>query len=282
LKVTGARRSHGFAPPFQFKEYLMKIDRRNLLQAATAAAIASPVHQASAETPMEKVLGKGSRGNEQIAMLLYPGFTALDLIGPYHFFSAMIGAKVHLVTTEPDLAPVQSDFGVALSPTVRMADITFPLDALFLPGGGRGTVAVAGRADVIDNVKRMAAASRYLTSVCTGSMVLAKAGLLRGKRATSHWLARSLLARHGARPVDQRVVVDGNVITAAGISAGLDLGIALVAALRGRAYAQAVMLQAEYDPQPPLPGGSFAKTPKEIGAFMRDLNAPLIAAFAEL
>jgi transcriptional regulator GlxA family with amidase domain len=116
-----------------------------------------------------------------------------------------------------------------------------------------------------------------VTSVCTGSMILAAAGLLKGRRATSHWVTRPSLAAFGATPVDARVVEDGNLMTGAGVSAGLDLGVAIVARLRGKPYAEALMLQAEYAPEPPLPGGTPASTDPAIAEPMRDMFAPLVA-----
>ncbi|MFD2580739.1 DJ-1/PfpI family protein [Novosphingobium colocasiae] len=188
-------------------------------------------------------------GQEQIAMLLYPKFTALDLVGPHYFFACLFGAKVHLVTTEKDLSPVMSDLGLAITPTVTMADAPKDLDVLFVPGGTEGTLSVMGRTDTMAWIRDRAARAKHITSVCTGSMVLAKAGLLKGKRATSHWVARDVLADFGAIPVNERVVKDGNILTGAGVSAGLDFAIALVEQLRGRAYAEALVLQGEYAPR---------------------------------
>lgn len=276
------------------------IDRRNLLSAAGfgSAALLAPflaleraAAQVKAPTPdaakadadhmdkMAKVLGPGMRGTEQIAMLLYPGFTALDLVGPHYFFACMFGAKVHLVTTEPTLAPVASDLGLAIAPTVTMADCPKELDLLFVPGGTEGTMEVMTSQAAIAFVADRASRAKHITSVCTGSMILGKAGLLKGKRATSHWVARPVLADFGATPVEARVVTDGNVTTGAGVSAGLDFGIAIVAALRGKPYAEALMLQAEYYPEPPFPGGTLATTPSDIGGMMSDMFSPLEAKF---
>lgn len=283
----------------------MKTNRRALLQGFTGAAILAPYlvlekamaaetaktapanpsvaeQQAMADKHMEsmqRVLGSGLWGQEQVAMLLYPKFTALDLVGPHYFFACMFGAKVHLVTTEKDLSPVMSDLGLAISPTITMADAPKDLDVLFVPGGTEGTLSVMSRKDTIGWVQDRASRAKHVTSVCTGSMVLAKAGLLKGKRATSHWVTREALADFGAIPVNERVVKDGNILTGAGVSSGLDFALALVEMLRGKAYAQGLMLQAEYHPEPPFPGGTMASTPADVGQMMDDMFKPVAAQF---
>ncbi|WP_295531889.1 DJ-1/PfpI family protein [Novosphingobium sp. Chol11] len=283
------------------------MDRRDLLRAAGvgSAAVLAPslapylaIERAAAQvkiqTPddmmadpghmakMEKVIGKGLMGSEQIAMLLYPGFTTLDLVGPHYFFACMFGAKVHLVTTAANLAPVASDLGLAVAPTMTMAECPRDLDLIFVPGGADGTLNVMLEKAAIAFIADRGSRAKHVTSVCTGSMVLGKAGLLKGKRATSHWAARPVLADFGATPVDARVVTDGNVTTGAGVSAGIDFGIAIVAALRGRAYAESLMLQAEYHPEPPFPGGTLATTSPEVSAMMQEMFAPLETKFRAL
>jgi len=212
-------------------------------------------------------------------MLLYPGFTALDLVGPQYFFACMLGATVHLVTTEHDLAPVKSDLGLAIVPTVTMANAPRDLDVLFVPGGTEGTMNAMQRKEVIAFVADRGSRAKHVTSVCTGSMILGKAGLLKGKHATSHWLARSVLTEFDAIPVDARFVTDGNVTTGAGVSAGLDFGIAVVEALRGKPYAASLMLQAEYHPVPPFAGGTLATTDPSVGAMMSEMFAPVAERF---
>lgn len=194
----------------------------------------------------------------------------------------MFGAKVHLVTTENDLAPVASDLGLAIAPTIGMADVPAQLDVLFVPGGTNGTLNIMGRQDVMGFVADRAARARYVTSVCTGSMVLAKAGLLKGKRATSHWATRPVLKDFGATAVEDRVVIDGNIVTAAGVSAGLDYAIALVEMLRGRNYAEALVLQAEYDPAPPIKAGRLEDASQPVREMMEGMFKPLQAKFAAL
>jgi cyclohexyl-isocyanide hydratase len=247
--------------------------------AAPPTSSAQPVNDADHMQLMADVLGPGLMGKEQVAMLLYPGFTALDLVGPQFFFAGMMGATVHLVTTQPDLAPVQSDLGLAIAPTVTMANAPRDLDVLFVPGGTEGTMNAMRRKDVIAFVADRGSRAKHVTSVCTGSMILGQAGLLKGKRATSHWLARPVLAEFGAIPVDARFVTDGNVTTGAGVSAGLDFGIAVVENLRGRPYAAALMLQAEYHPEPPFTGGTLATTDPAVAAMMTQMNAPAVDKF---
>ncbi len=203
-------------------------------------------------------------GDEQIAMLLYPGFTALDLVGPYHFLAGMMGARVHLVSTSADLAPVPSDMGLAIAPTVTFADCPTDLTILFTPGGTDGTIAAARDPKTVAFIRDRASRADYVTSVCTGALILGAAGVLKGKRATSHWSVRPLLGQFGAMPVDARVVQDGNLITGAGVSAGLDFGLSVVSELRGQPYAAASMLTAEYHPEPPFTGGTLATTPAAV------------------
>lgn len=249
--------------------------------ASPAAAAQAAQHDEHMEA-MSRVLGPGLWGQEQIAMLLYPKFTALDLVGPHYFFACMFGAKVHLVTTEKDLSPVMSDLGLAITPTMTMADAPRDLDVLFVPGGTEGTLSVMGRADMMGWIKDRASRAKHITSVCTGSMVLAKAGLLTGKKATSHWVTRDVLADFGAIPTNERVVRDGNILTGAGVSAGLDFAIALVEMLRGRAYAEALVLQGEYAPDPSIKGGTLATTSAPVGQMMSDMFAPVAGMFRAL
>jgi putative intracellular protease/amidase len=257
-------------------------------QASSATTRSAPANPSPAEQKamadqhmeaMNKVLGPGLWGQEQIAMLIYPKFTALDLVGPHYFFACLFGAKVHLVTTEKDLSPVMSDLGLAIMPTVTMADAPKDLDVLFIPGGTEGTLSVMGREDTMTWIKDRASRAKHITSVCTGSMVLAKAGLLKGKKATSHWATRDVLSDFGATPVDQRVVKDGNILTGAGVSAGIDFAISLVEMLRGRAYAEALVLQGEYAPEPSIKGGTLATTSEPVSKMMADMFEPVEAQF---
>jgi transcriptional regulator GlxA family with amidase domain len=151
------------------------------------------------------------------------------------------------------------------------------MTVVFAPGGTYGTIAAASDAATLEFLRSRAERARCVTSVCTGSLILGAAGLLEGKKATSHWVVRDTLARFGAVPTDQRVVVDGKLITGAGVSAGLDFALAVVEILRGRPYAAALMLQAEYAPQPPFAGGTPGLTDPHIANPMRDMFTAFVA-----
>ena len=249
----------------------MTLDRRTILASLAGIAALAPHAAEAAQTlssrdKVIKLFGDKFMGNEQIGMLLYPGFTALDLVGPYHFLAGMPGAKVHLVTNQADLRPVTSDLGLAIQPTTTMADCPNDLTLLFTPGGTVGTLAAARDEATTDFMHDRGRRAKYITSVCTGSLILGAAGLLQGKRATSHWAVLPHLAQFGATPVNDRIVKDGNVTTAAGVSAGLDFGVALLAELRGMPLAETSLLIAEYAPEPPFPGGSVETARPEIYA----------------
>jgi transcriptional regulator GlxA family with amidase domain len=192
----------------------------------------------------------------RIAMLLYPGMTALDVVGPQGLLAGLAPGSLYLVAHTP--GPVPSDTGIGLLATTSFADCPSDLDVLFVPGGD-GTPAQMRDAATLAFLRDRAGRARWITSVCTGSLILGAAGLLDGYRATSHWCVRdTLLPLLGAIPVDERVVFDRNRVTAAGISAGLDFALALAARLRGDDYARTAQLVAEYEPQPPFAAGSPA------------------------
>jgi putative intracellular protease/amidase len=253
-------------------------DRRELLRLLALIPAASLIAPAAADafSPQKKPHGAAIPnmvGSEQIAMLLYPGFTALDFVGPHFFFSGLMVARVHIVTNQATLAPVTSDAGIAITPTARFSDLPATLDVIFAPGGFAGTLAAMAHAPTLDFLRTWAPTTRFKTSVCTGSFLLAAAGLLKGRKATSHWVARETLSKYGATPTDQRIVRDGDIITGAGVSAGLDMAIAVVDALRGPAYAKAQMLQAEYAPAPPFAGGRPDNTDPAITQAIRSMLA---------
>ena len=202
-------------------------------------------------------------------MLLYPQFTALDLFGPQHMFGNLMGAKVMLVAETAD--PVASDMGVKVLPTTTFADCPEKLTILFVPGGTTGTLKAAESPTVRRFLRERGEKSEWITSVCTGSIVLGAAGLLKGYKATSHWAARRQLSLFGAIPVDERVVFDRNRVTGAGVTSGLDFGLSLVQKIRGTEYAQSVQLLSEYDPKPSLDAGSEKNAPKEVVAMMREM-----------
>ncbi|MGN8051137.1 DJ-1/PfpI family protein [Curtobacterium sp. 22159] len=201
----------------------------------------------------------------RISFLLFPHLTQLDLTGPAQVLSRVPGAHVEYVAATLD--PVPSDCGLALVPTTTIAEAG-PADVLVVPGGDGAFDAMLDVA-VIDFVRREAGRATWVTSVCTGAFVLGAAGLLAGKRATTHWASKPLLAAFGAQPVEDRVVDDGAVVTAAGISAGIDMALWLAAELAGQPAAEAIQLQIEYDPQPPFDGGSAARADTRVVAEAR-------------
>ena len=256
------------------------LERRALLLAALTLPLAAPA--AAAEPPghdMGAVPDNWVK-HEQIAMLIYPGFTALDLIGPHFMFGSLMGAEVLLVAKSPD--PVTSDTGVTITPTATFDTCPSDLTVLFTPGGTDGTLAAAAdpgtRAFMADRGSR----AKYVTSVCSGSLILGAAGLLKGYKATSHWSVRDVLAGFGAIPTDARVVRDRNRITGAGVTAGLDFGLTMVAELRDRTYAECVQLMGEYDPDPPFNAGSMRTAPAEVKAPMVQMLAGFTKKAEEL
>ncbi len=245
--------------------------------APTADMEAAMARARAAHDSLMGLEGLKMRGAEQIVMVLYPGFTALDLVGPQYMFASMMGATVHLAAQSMEDGPVMSDTGLAIQPTIALADCPPDPDLLFLPGGATGTAKALENEALITFVRDTGAKAGFVTSVCTGSLLLGQAGLLRGKRATSHWVTRPILRHYGAEPVDARVVRDGNVITGAGVSAGLDFGLSILAGLRGEAYAQAIQLQAEYAPEPPFDAGTPSSAPQVLAEGMAGMFAPLTA-----
>jgi transcriptional regulator GlxA family with amidase domain len=204
-----------------------------------------------------------------IAIVLYEGLTALDAIGPYEVFGRVPGTTVTFVANEA--GPLRTDTGrLGLHADAALADVTAP-DLVLVPGGP-GQAAAMHDEDLFSWLRRVDETTQWTTSVCTGSLILAGAGLLTGKRATTHWLAMEELARLGADAVAERVVFDGKLVTAAGVSAGIDMALALVARMHGDAVAQAIQLGIEYDPQPPFDAGSPAKAPAEVVEFLRQYS----------
>jgi putative intracellular protease/amidase len=197
----------------------------------------------------------------QIAFLLFDRLTTLDAIGPYEVLQRLPHGEVRFVAKEKGEKRDEKGY-TALVADHSLDDVTSP-DVIVVPGGF-GTRALMEDEVVLDWVRAVHSNTKYTTSVCTGSLVLAAAGILHGKPATTHWLAMDLLARYGAEPTKARVVEVGKVITAAGVSAGIDMALLLADRLAGREVAQAIQLMIEYDPQPPFDAGSPEKAPPEI------------------
>ncbi|MDQ2648216.1 MAG: DJ-1/PfpI family protein [Actinomycetota bacterium] len=198
----------------------------------------------------------------QIAFTLYPGFTALDFIGPYQVLSNVPGVEIRLVTAEP--GRVTDDMGVLHLEVADGLDAVTSPDIVVVPGGpGRSTSSAVG-SPLVTWLKQVHETTTWTTSVCTGALLLGATGVLDGLRATTHWLSYDELAGYGASPTEERVVVQGKVITAAGVSSGIDMALTLVAAQWGIDVAEAIQLGIEYDPQPPCDGGSPSKARPEI------------------
>ncbi len=206
-----------------------------------------------------------------IGMLIFPRLTQLDLTGPYEVLARLPNTQVHLVAHTLD--PVKTDRGLEMLPTVTFADCP-QLDVVMVPGGP-GQQDLMEDAVVLEFLQRQARGAKYVTSVCTGSLVLGAAGLLKGKRATSHWMAIEHLASLGAIPVSQRVVVDGNLVPGAGVASGIDFALALAAILEGDTVAREIQLQIEYDPDPPFKTGSPRTAPAEMVETLRRRGAKL-------
>ena len=206
-----------------------------------------------------------------IGMLIFPRLTQLDMTGPYEVLARLPDTSVHLVARTR--APVTTDRGMQIVPTVTYADCP-PLDVIMVPGGP-GQQDLMEDEEVLGFVYRQAASAKFVTSVCTGSLVLAAAGLLKGKRATCHWAAIDHLALMGAIPVRERVVVDGNVVTGAGVASGIDFALTLAAILEGEEVAREIQLQIEYDPDPPFDSGSPGRAAPALLDKLKARLAPL-------
>ncbi|MCZ7456804.1 DJ-1/PfpI family protein [Streptomyces sp. WMMC940] len=202
----------------------------------------------------------------QIAIVLYDGFTSLDAIGPYELLSRLPGAETVFVAEEA--GPVRNDQGSLVVAAERaLHEVTAP-DIVLVPGGPGSRRAMLDET-ILDWLRTADATSTWTTSVCTGSHVLAAAGLLEGRRATSHWLALDDIVPFGAEPTGERVVFDGKYVTAAGVSSGIDMALHLLGRIAGDEVAQTVQLLTEYDPQPPYDAGSPAKAPERMVAQWR-------------
>ena len=203
----------------------------------------------------------------EIAAVLFDGITALDIVGPYEVLQRLPGATVTFVASEPGPKRTEKE-NLALVADRALREVPHP-DIVVVPGGF-GTRALVQDEPVLAWLRAAHEHSRWTTSVCTGSLVLAAAGILRGLEATTHWALIDQLSRHGAIPVTgRRVVEQGKVITAAGVSAGIDMALTLAARIAGDDVAQAIQLGIEYDPQPPFIGGSLASAPADIVELVR-------------
>jgi cyclohexyl-isocyanide hydratase len=209
-----------------------------------------------------------------IGMLAFPRMTQLDFTGPFEVFARMPGAVVHTLWKEA--VPVTTDRGLQLIANMTLAACP-PLDIVFVPGGP-GQQALMDDAEVLAFLRRQAAGARYVTSVCTGALVLGAAGLLRGRQATTHWSAVPHLGVFGANAVPHRVVFDGQLVTGGGVTAGIDFGLSLAGEIFGDAVAKEIQLQIEYDPAPPYDAGHPSKAEPDALERVRERGKALFDA----
>jgi len=195
-----------------------------------------------------------------VGMVLFPGLTQLDLAGPYEVLARLPNTTVYLVAAT--VAPVRTERGLTITPAATFDDVP-SLDVICVPGGP-GVDPLMEDARLLGFLQAQAPRARYVTSVCTGALLLGAAGLLQGYRATTHWLSLDLLPLFGAVPVKERVVIDRNRLTGGGVTAGIDLGLAMAAELCGRAVAEEIQLTIEYDPAPPFQSGSPRTAPPAV------------------
>lgn len=249
---------------------------RRTFGAATAAALGFPAVLAArgraADKPAEEQFGRmHNRPVPVVGMLLYPGLTLMDLFGPQTVFST--SCKVHLVWKTKD--PVRSDTGVGVVPDTTLDECPKDLDVLFVGGGG-GQAAVMQDPDVLGFMADRGSRAKWVTSVCSGSLVLGAAGLLKGYKSACHWAALDLLPLFGATPVAERVVTDRNRCSGGGVTAGIDFGLVLLAKLLGEDVAKMTQLAMEYDPQPPYtagsPEGAGPEVVKKVRAWMEPVD----------
>jgi cyclohexyl-isocyanide hydratase len=208
----------------------------------------------------------------QIGIVLFPRVTQLDFTGPLQVFSSVPDTQVHLIWKK--IEPVTSDSVMTITPTVSFADCP-QLDVICVPGGG-GQVEVMVDAEALEFLRKQAAKARYVTSVCTGSLILGAAGLLKGYKSACHWAWRDMLKDFGAIAVAERVVRDRNRISGGGVTAGIDFGLTVAAELAGDEVAKSIQLVLEYDPQPPFDSGSPEKAGVERVRRIRERLAPLL------
>lgn len=212
----------------------------------------------------------------QVGFLIYPGVIQLDVMGAYQVLAFPPNIQVHLIWKT--LAPIASNEGLTLVPTVTLTDCS-PLDVICVPGGGIGQIEVMKDIEILNFLQQQSTTAQYVTSVCTGSMILAAAGLLRGYKATCHWAFREQLAILGVEVVPQRVVIDRNRVTGAGVTSGIDFGLTLLGLLCGEDVAKMTQLMMEYTPEPPFNSGTPEEAGEEVVQSLIHFGKPLLDAF---
>jgi cyclohexyl-isocyanide hydratase len=216
--------------------------------------------------------------NFKIGFVLFPDLTQLDLTGPLQVLARLPQATTYIVAKSN--APVPSDCGLSLLPTHTFADCP-TLDLICVPGGVKGVIGAIADPETVEFVRAQAATAKYVTAVCTGAFVLGVAGLLNGRRATTHWAYTQLLPLVGATHEKARIVKDGNLITAGGVTAGVDFGLSVVAEIAGEATAHAIQLGIEYDPAPPFDCGHPDRAPDSVKAAVSERYDKAGAALRE-
>jgi cyclohexyl-isocyanide hydratase len=212
----------------------------------------------------------------QIGFLIYPDVIQLDVMGAYQVLAFPANIQVHLIWKTS--SPILSNEGLTLTPTITFADC-LPLDVICVPGGGMGQAEVMKDSEILDFLKQQSKSAQYVTSVCTGSMILAAAGLLQGYKAACHWAFRDQLAMLGVEVLPQRVVIDRDRITAAGVTSGIDFGLTLLGLLCGEKVAKMAQLMMEYMPEPPFDAGAPETAGEEIVQPLMQFGKPLLDAF---
>jgi cyclohexyl-isocyanide hydratase len=212
----------------------------------------------------------------QIGFLIYPDMVQLDVMGAHQVLSFPANTQIHLIAKT--LAPVTTNEGLTIVPTVSLVDCP-QLDVICVPGGGMGQLEVMRDAEILNFLQQQSVTAQYVTAVCTGSMILAAAGLLQGYQATCHWAFRDQLALLGVEVVPQRVVIDRNRVTGAGVTSGIDFGFVLLSLLCGEDVAKTTQLFLEYDPEPPFNAGTPATAGKSIVQSLMQFGKPLLEAF---
>ncbi|WP_448952513.1 DJ-1/PfpI family protein [Labrys neptuniae] len=245
------------------------MDRREILQMLALATVALP--SLGANSSQAHVKFDPTAPKPRFVMLVHPDMVLLDLVPALTTFALTMG-EVQLVWKNRQ--PVPTDVGIPITPTAVFGEVQAAPDVLFVPGGLRGTTACMGDDEVIGFLQRLAPSARFVTSVCTGSLLLGAAGLLQGYRATGHWQSREALTRLGAILAEGRVVRDRNRITAGGVTAGLDFGLAIAALIRDEEWAKSIQLVLEYAPAPPFQAGTPAGAGPEVTKLVSDLLKP--------
>jgi cyclohexyl-isocyanide hydratase len=213
-----------------------------------------------------------------VGFVIFPELTQLDFTGPLQVLARLPQSATHIVAKSD--SPVPSDCGLTVLPTHTFASCP-PLDLICVPGGSAGVVGAMSDTETIEFVRRQADTAKYVTSVCTGAFVLGVAGLLKGRRATTHWAYTELLPLVGATHQKARVVKDGNIITAGGVTSGIDFGLSVVAEIAGETVAQAIQLGIEYDPDPPFASGHPDHAPEAAKAAVSSRYESARAAFRD-